>query len=158
MYATKSVLSCCMVCQVPLSVLPYFRFLSEEAQRNVMSQLIDNFQTTSITKRTVASTATAAATAPPSSSSASSPEGLAFMRSPTFAKVTHCFACQPSGYQHITRIAVPSSRCTVVSSAVDIDNVQRNYYNDLRPFSAFTRETLQLLHPMESGKKCAVVV
>lgn len=72
--------------QVPLSVLPYFRFLSEEAQRNVMSQLIDNFQTTSITKRTVASTATAVATAPPSSSSASSPEGLAFMRSPTFAK------------------------------------------------------------------------
>lgn len=73
--------------QVPLSVLPYFRFLSEEAQRNVMSQLIDNFQTTSITKRGVATTS-AAPVATPASSSASSPEGLAFMRSPTFAKVT----------------------------------------------------------------------
>lgn len=62
--------------QVPLSVLPYFRFLSEEAQRNVMSQLIDNFQTTSIAKRGVTSAA---------STSSSSPEGLAFMRSP-FAK------------------------------------------------------------------------
>eukprot|EP00752_Nemacystus_decipiens_P017504 g15692.t1 len=64
--------------QVPLSVLPYFRFLSEEAQRNVMSQLIDNFQTTSIAKRGSTSTAT---------TSSSSPEGLAFMRSP-FAKET----------------------------------------------------------------------
>ncbi|CAM9120107.1 unnamed protein product [Ectocarpus sp. 8 AP-2014] len=67
--------------QVPLSVLPYFRFLSEEAQRNVMSQLIDNFQTTSIGKRGVASTSSASA----ATSSASSPGGLAFMRSP-FAK------------------------------------------------------------------------
>lgn len=65
--------------QVPLEVLPYFRFLSEEAQRNVMSQLIDNFQTTSIAKRGGAPTSAA-------NTSASSPEGLAFMRSP-FAKV-----------------------------------------------------------------------
>eukprot|EP00903_Cladosiphon_okamuranus_P017132 g15781.t3 len=62
--------------QVPLSVLPYFRFLSEEAQRNVMSQLIDNFQTTSIAKRGSTSA---------TSTSSTSPEGLAFMRSP-FAK------------------------------------------------------------------------
>lgn len=72
-----------IMCQVPLSVLPYFRFLSEEAQRNVMSQLIDNFQTTSIGKRGVASTSSTSA----ATSSASSPGGLAFMRSP-FAKVT----------------------------------------------------------------------
>lgn len=72
--------------QVPLSVLPYFRFLSEEAQRNVMSQLIDNFQTTSITKRVTASTSAAMAAATASSSS-TSPEGLAFMRSPMFTKV-----------------------------------------------------------------------
>lgn len=72
--------------QVPLSVLPYFRFLSEEAQRNVMSQLIDNFQTTSISKRGTATSSTAPG-ATPAPSSASSPEGLAFMRSPMFAKV-----------------------------------------------------------------------
>ncbi|CAM9673635.1 unnamed protein product [Hapterophycus canaliculatus] len=67
--------------QVPLSVLPYFRFLSEEAQRNVMSQLIDNFQTTSIAKRGAGTTSSASA----ATTSAPSPEGLAFMRSP-FAK------------------------------------------------------------------------
>lgn len=72
--------------QVPLSVLPYFRFLSEEAQRNVMSQLIDNFQVTHITKRGSAP-ASGTTVATPASSSTSSPEGLAFMRSPMFAKV-----------------------------------------------------------------------
>lgn len=81
------ILKCCPlipVGQVPLEVLPYFRFLSEEAQRNVMSQLIDKFQTTTITKRMGASSN---APAPTPASSTSSPEGLAFMRSPTFEKV-----------------------------------------------------------------------
>lgn len=56
-----------------------------------MSQLIDNFQTTSIGKRGVAST-------PAANISASSPGGLAFMRSP-FAKVTKSLFVTVSGGQ-----------------------------------------------------------
>lgn len=82
--------------QVPLSVLPYFRFLSEEAQRNVMSQLIDNFQTAAITKRGNGSNAPASGAAS-SSAAATSPEALEFMRSPTFAKV-YDFVCFVSSW------------------------------------------------------------
>ncbi|CAM9181665.1 unnamed protein product [Choristocarpus tenellus] len=74
--------------QVPLAVLPFFRFLSEEAKRNVMQQLIDNFQATSMMGHADESAPLQASLPTPASaatSTASSPSGLAFMRSPSFA-------------------------------------------------------------------------
>lgn len=58
-----------------------------------MSQLIDNFQTASITKRGNGSNAPAP-TAASASAGVTSPEGLAFMRSPTFAKVRSFLLCR----------------------------------------------------------------
>ena len=80
--------------QVLLSVLPYFRYLSEEVQLNVMSQLMydnDNFQTAAITERGNGSNASASGTAS-GSAAPTSPDALEFMRSPTFAKV-YDFVC-----------------------------------------------------------------
>jgi hypothetical protein len=37
--------------QVPLQMLPYFKFLNEPAQRSIMKQLIERFQRTSCTPR-----------------------------------------------------------------------------------------------------------
>ena len=35
--------------RVPLDMLPYFRYLNNEAQRSIMKQLIDKFQSTGLT-------------------------------------------------------------------------------------------------------------
>ena len=39
---------------VPLSMLPFFRFLNAEGKRSIMKQLVDQFQSTSITPSSTA--------------------------------------------------------------------------------------------------------